>query len=152
MIVLEVRNCDDLAMSPPTPPNSARPVGLGTQTRIHLCYSHQVYFTSFHGAVDLFFVNSRTYSRFNFTTFFVVCVNVNRQFSTRFQYSCDFPPGRFTAWFWWRPPFWIWCVPPLRSPIPFRCSSSQRGFVEAAILFCVIFLMTPARFRSIYIT
>ena len=42
------RSCDDLAMSPPTPPNLARPVGLGTQTRIHLGYSHLVYFTSFH--------------------------------------------------------------------------------------------------------
>jgi hypothetical protein len=77
-------------MSPPAPRTQ-----LGQLVPVHgreyICYSHSTYFTSFHGAVDLFFVNSRTYSRSQLQfCFFVVSVNVNRQFSTRFQYSCDF--------------------------------------------------------------
>ncbi|EFX68643.1 hypothetical protein DAPPUDRAFT_259860 [Daphnia pulex] len=35
--------CDDLAMSPPSPPNSARPVGPSTRTRIHLLLSSDLF-------------------------------------------------------------------------------------------------------------
>lgn len=95
-------------MSPPSPCSIETAVGPSTLTSeyiLSLSSQFPYRFTSFHGAVGIFLVNSRTYSLTLIQ--FRLCVTV-RPFSTRPHCSCEFPPWLCPSVVLWRPPFWFW--------------------------------------------